>query len=68
MNLKQFNKYLEQIEPSKQKIANNWKIAIGFQAVDNLQVSEFLLNIAKQNIDGEITIDEAIAAIEDHYR
>lgn len=68
MNLKQFNKYLEQIEPSKQEIANNWKASIGLQAVDGLHVSEFLLDIAKRNIDGEITIDEAIVLIDDHYK
>ena len=67
MNLKQFNEYLKQVEPSKQEVANNWKVAIGLQAVDNLQVSEFLLDIAKRNIDGEITIDEAIALIKAHY-
>lgn len=68
MNLEQFNKYLEQIEPSKQEIANNWKASIGLQAVDGLHVSEFLLDIAKRNIDGEISIDEVIALIEAHYK
>ncbi len=68
MNLKQFNEYLKQVEPSKQEVANNWKAAIGLQAVDNLQVSEFLLDIAKRNIEGEITIDEAIVLIEAHYK
>ena len=68
MNLGQFNKYLEQIEPSKQEIANNWKASIGLQAVDGLHVSEFLLDVAKRNIEGEITVDEAIASIDDHYK
>ena len=35
--------------------------------MDGLHVSEFLLDIAKRNIDGEITIDEAITLIDDHY-
>ena len=48
-------------------MANNWKASIGLQAVDGLHVSEFLLDIAKRNIDGEITIDEAITLIDDHY-
>ena len=43
-------------------------MGIGLQAVDGLHVSEFLLDIAKRNIDGEITIDEAIALIEAHYK
>ena len=33
-----------------------------------MHVSEFLLDIAKKNIDGEITIDEAIVLIYDHYK
>lgn len=36
--------------------------------MDGLHVSEFLLDIAKRNIDGEITIDEAIVLIDDHYK
>lgn len=67
MNIEQFNEYLKHVDPSKQKISNNWKTSIGLQAVDGLHVSEFLLDIAKRNIDGEITIDEAIALIEMHY-
>lgn len=36
--------------------------------MDGLHVSEFLLDVAKRNIDGEITIDEALALIETHYK
>ncbi|MBQ8481415.1 MAG: antitoxin VbhA family protein [Alphaproteobacteria bacterium] len=68
MNIEQFNEYLKHVDTSKQEIANNWKTAIGLQAVDGLHVSEFLLDIAKRNIDGEITIDEAIALVDDHYK
>lgn len=68
MNIEQFNEYLKHVDPSKREIANNWKASIGLQAVDGLHVSEFLLDIAKRNIDGEITIDEAITLIDDHYK
>ena len=67
MNIEQFNEYLKHVNPSKQEISNNRKASIGLQAVDGLHVSEFLLDVAKRNIDGEITIDEAIALIEMHY-
>lgn len=67
MNIERFNEYLKHVDPSKREIANYWKASIGLQAVDGLHVLEFLLDIAKRNIDGEITIDEAIALIEMHY-
>ena len=67
MKLEEFNEYLKHLDPVKKEVANNWKVGIGLQAVDGLHVSEFLLDIAKRNIDGEITIDEAIALIEAHY-
>lgn len=68
MKLEEFNEYLKHLDPVKKEVANNWKVGIGLQAVDGLHVSEFLLDIAKRNIDGEITIDEAIALIEAHYK
>lgn len=68
MKLEEFNEYLKHLDPVKKEVANNWKVGIGLQAVDGLHVSEFLLDIAKRNIDGEITIDEAITLIEAHYK
>ena len=68
MKLEEFNEYLKHLDHVKKEVANNWKVGIGLQAVDGLHVSEFLLDIAKRNIDGEITIDEALALIEAHYK
>lgn len=68
MKLEEFNEYLKHIDTSKKEIANNWKVGIGLQAVDGLHVSEFLLDVAKRNIDSEITIDEALVLIETHYK
>lgn len=68
MKLEEFNEYLKHISPSKKEIAHNWKVGIGLQAVDGLHVSEFLLDVAKRNIDGKITIDEALVLIETHYK
>ena len=68
MNIEQFNEYLKHVNPSKQEISNNWRVSIGLQAVDGLHVSEFLMDTAKRNIDGEITIDEAIVLIDDNYK
>lgn len=37
------------------------------QAVDGLQVSEYLIELAKKNIEGELTIDEVRELIKKHY-
>ena len=50
-----FDEYLRQGEPSQKESAENWKTAIGLQAVDGLQPSEYLIDVAKRNIEGEIS-------------
>ena len=40
---------------------------MGLQAVDGLDTSDYLKNIAKQNIEGEITLSEAGRLIESYY-
>lgn len=47
--------------------ANNWAIAIGLQRVDGLSISEFLIQVARQEIEGDITMNEAQALIDEHY-
>jgi hypothetical protein len=53
-----FDEYLRQGEPNKAEKAKVWKTAIGLQQVDGLKPSEYLIETAKQNIDGDIIIDE----------
>ncbi len=55
-----FDEYIVASEPHKREKAEAWKVAIGLQAVDGLQVSDYLLELACRNIEGEITIDEVI--------
>ena len=55
-----FDEYIVASEPHKRERAEAWKVAIGLQAVDGLQVSDYLLELARRNIEGEITIDEVI--------
>lgn len=50
-----FDEYLRQGEPGKAEKAKNWKTAIGLQEVDGLKPSEYLIETAKQNIEGDIT-------------
>ena len=47
--------------------ANNWAVAIGLQRVDELSVSDVLIQITRQDIEGEISKDEAQALIDEHY-
>ena len=58
-----FEEYIIASEPSKRERAYAWRTAIGLQAVDGLQVSDYLRQTAQRNIEGEITIDEAIELI-----
>ena len=55
------------LRPIVRERANNWAIAIGFQRVDGLNVSEFLIQVARQEIEGKITMDEAQKLIDEHY-
>ena len=55
-----FDEYIVASEPHKRERAEAWKVAIGLQAVDGLQVSEYLKQTARRHIEGEITIDEVI--------
>jgi hypothetical protein len=53
-----FEEYLRQGEPNKVGKAKVWKTAIGLQQVDGLKPSDYLIATARQNIEGDITIDE----------
>ena len=62
-----FDEYIRASEPHKRERAEAWRVAIGLQAVDGLQVSEYLKQTARQHIEGEITIDEAREQIKQYY-
>lgn len=51
-----FDEYIRAGEPDKRERAYAWRTAIGLQAVDGLQVSDYLKATARRNIKGEITI------------
>ena len=63
-----FDEYLRQGEPSQKESAENWKTAIGLQAVDGLQPSAYLIDVAKRNIEGEISLDETRKLIDAYYQ
>ncbi len=63
-----FEEYLRQGEPNKAEKAKVWKIAIGLQQVDGLKPSDYLILTAKQNIEGDITIEEVKQRIDSYYK
>ena len=67
MNQDPFKEYLIQSEPSKRDKGYAWHTAIGLQAVDGLKPSDYLVNTAIQNIEGEITLDEAQKLMDTYY-
>ena len=63
-----FDSYIREVEPSKQEKGRNWATAIGLQKVDGLTPSKYLYEIAKRNIEGEISIEEAKEIIDSYYQ
>lgn len=63
-----FNEYKKQSEPEKYQKAKNWGIAIGLQQVDGLTPSQYLIDVAKDNIEGRISIDEASKQVSQYYK
>ena len=59
-----FKEYLKESEPNKAYKGYVWSTAIGLQAVDGLRPSKYLIDIAIQNIEGKITMEEAKNLIE----
>lgn len=51
-----FEEYKNHQDPFVRERANNWAIAIGLQRVDGLNVSDFLIHVARQEIEGKITM------------
>lgn len=62
-----FEEYIRMGEPDKADKAYAWQTAVGLQDVDKLRPSEYLLNTAKENIDGNISIEEVKKRIDRYY-
>lgn len=63
-----FEEYLRETEPGKKESAYYWQTAIGLQAVDGLEVSEYLKDVAKQNIEGKLSAEEVQSLIQGYYK
>jgi fido (protein-threonine AMPylation protein) len=65
--LNDYEQYLRQGEPSRRKKALTWAASIGLQQVDGLQTSEYLHNVARRNIEDEITTAEGQQLVASYY-
>lgn len=63
-----FKEYIKESEPDKRDKGYAWHTAIGLQAVDGLKTSEYLLQTAIRNIEGEISFEEANALLQSYYK
>lgn len=63
-----FDEYLNDENVDKRERAKLWRTSIGLQAVDNLTVSGFLIEMARKHIEGEISMDEVSRMINEHYK
>lgn len=62
-----FKEYLRESEPDQSHKGYVWSTAIGLQAVDGLKPSQYLIDTAIQNIEGNITLEEARRLIDSYY-
>ena len=62
-----FDEYLNDKDLDKRERAKLWRTSIGLQAVDNLRVSDFLIETARKHIEGEISMDEVNQLIKEYY-
>lgn len=62
-----FDEYIRQGEPEAAISAEQWKIAMGLQAVDGMKPSQYLVDVARRNIEGDITMDEVQELLHSYY-
>ena len=62
-----FEEYIRQGEASQYEKAQVWKTAIGLQAVDGLTPSAYLVDLAKKNIEGQMSLQAVHTLLESYY-
>lgn len=65
--MSELDEYIVHGEPGQKEKADAWQSAIDLQDVDGLKFSAYLLDTARQHIEGDITIDEARELIKAYY-
>ena len=67
-SLPNLEEYIRQGEPMQRERGQIWQTAIGLQQVDGLNTSAYLLQTAKQHIEGDITLQKAKELIDSYYQ
>ncbi|MDO5100675.1 MAG: Fic family protein [Eubacteriales bacterium] len=62
-----FEEYFREADPDRAGKIYAWKTAIGLQAVDGLQPTQYLIDTAAQNIEGKISLQKAQQLIDSYY-
>jgi len=62
-----FDEYIRQGDPRKKERAEAWRVAIDLQTLDGLKVSGYLQELARRNIEGEISIEEVNKLLDEYY-
>lgn len=65
--LADFDVYIRQGDPGVADNAEQWMAAIGLQAVDGLKPSQYLIDAARKNIEGKISIDDVHKLLRSYY-
>lgn len=60
--------YIREGEPEQAEKSYVWQTAIGLQAVDGLKTSDYLLQTAKEHIEGGIDIETVKRRIDSYYQ
>ncbi|MDR2091297.1 MAG: Fic family protein [Clostridiales bacterium] len=63
-----FEEYKKLGEPKKKEKSEIWQAAIGLQGVDGLTPSAYLIETAKENIDGKISFSEVKDRLNGYYK
>jgi len=66
--MENFDEYIKGGNPTRREKSYAWQTAIGLQDVDGLKTSQYLMDTAKRNIEGDITIQEAKTLIDNYYQ
>ena len=62
-----FDEYKNHPDKDVRERAGNWSTAIGLQDIDGLSVSDFLIQLARQQIEGKITMNEVAQRLNEYY-
>ena len=64
----ELSRYIKQGEPMQVEKTKAWETAIGLQEVDGLKPSKYLLETAKEHIEGKIDLEEVKERINNYYK